>query len=236
MITVLAAPGAALAGARIELEPDEAHHLRVRRASAGDPVRVLDGTGVVGEGRLETGGATWWVRLEEVRRVEPPIPLRLLVGAGDRERFGWLAEKCAEIGVTELIPVETERARAVANRVRPATIERLGRRAREATKQSGAAWAPAVADPCGMDEAIGRAGDGTRWLADAAGEPVSGAPAAPVAVAVGPEGGFTPEERARLVRAGFIPVRFGPHVMRFETAALAAAILARSATPGRVHE
>jgi len=49
-----------------------------------------------------------------------------------------------------------------------------------------------------------------------------------VLVAVGPEGGFTDEERGRMLGAGWAPVRLGPHILRFETAALAAACTAGS--------
>lgn len=236
MISVLVPPAGLVPGGVLQLEPEEAHHLRVRRVAAGERLRLLDGVGGVGQGTFGPDAAGATVRVDQVDRVEPPRPLRLLVGAGDRDRFGWLAEKCAETGVTELHPVESARAQAVAARLRPAHLERLARRARGAIKQSGAAWAPVVGALASLEEAIARAGDGPRWLADAAGEPAGGMAAPPVAVAIGPEGGFTPEERALLVQAGFLPVRLGPHVMRFETAAVAAAVLARSAQPGAVHE
>jgi 16S rRNA (uracil1498-N3)-methyltransferase len=235
VISVLARPGSLAPGSRASLEEDEVHHLRVRRAVSGAMVRVLDGAGAVGEGVLDLGSGDASVHLARVDRVEPPAPLQLLVAAGDRDRFGWLAEKCAELGVTELVPVETERTRPVASRLRAGHLDRLRRRAREAIKQSGAAWAPVVGDLLSLEAAVERAASGPRWLADPAGRsPAVGE--SPVAVAVGPEGGFGTDERALLVRAGFEPVRLGPHVMRFETAALAAAVLARASTRGAVHE
>jgi 16S rRNA (uracil1498-N3)-methyltransferase len=235
VISVLARPGSLAPGSRASLEEDEVHHLRVRRAVSGAMVRVLDGAGAVGEGVLDLGSGDASVHLARVDRVEPPAPLQLLVAAGDRDRFGWLAEKCAELGVTELVPVETERTRPVASRLRAGHLDRLRRRAREAIKQSGAAWAPVVGDLLSLEAAVERAASGPRWLADPAGRsPAVGE--SPVAVAVGPEGGFGTDERALLVRAGFEPVRLGPNVMRFETAALAAAVLARASTRGAVHE
>ncbi len=235
MITVLAPPGSLSPGSQVVLDEDECHHLRVRRAVGGATVRVLDGAGAVGEGVLDLGSGDASVHLARVDRVEPPAPLQLLVAAGDRDRFGWLAEKCAELGVTELVPVETERTRPVASRLRAGHLEKLRRRTRDAIKQSGAAWAPVVGDLLPLEAAVERAVSGPRWLADPAGRMPS-AGEFPVAVAVGPEGGFGTDERALLVRAGFEPVRLGPHVMRFETAALAAAVLARASTRGAVHE
>lgn len=235
VITVLASPGSLSPGSRVTLDEDESHHLRVRRAVDGVRVRVLDGAGAVAEGELSLGAGTASVHLAHVARVEPPVPLQLLVAAGDRERFGWLAEKCAELGVTELVPVETARTRPVASRLKAGHLDKLRRRTREAIKQSGAAWAPAVSELLSLEAAMERAVSGPRWLADTAGRtPAAGE--SPVAVAVGPEGGFETDERALLVRAGFEPVRLGPHVMRFETAAVAAAVLARASTRGAVHE
>jgi 16S rRNA (uracil1498-N3)-methyltransferase len=234
MITVLAGRGTIRAGATVTLDDDERHHLRVRRVTPGTPLRLLDGAGGIGEGELSAEGGE--VLVDRAEQVEPPAPLQLIVAAGDRERFSLLAEKCAELGVTELIPAETERTRGVATRVHPGHIERIRRRALEAIKQSGCAWAPAVSGLTELAGAIGRTGQGPRWLADGAGESPAGWSAPPVAVAVGPEGGFTADEHALLVREGFRPVRLGPHVLRFETAAIAAAVVARLSFGGRVHE
>jgi 16S rRNA (uracil1498-N3)-methyltransferase len=235
VISVLAEPGALLRGATILLDAEECHHLQVRRASSGVMVRVLDGAGAVGEGVLERGARNALVHLERVDRVEPPIPLRLVVAAGDRDRFVWLAEKCAELGVSDLIPVETERTRQVSSRLRAGHLDKLRRRAREAIKQSGAAWAPMVGDLVSLEVAAERLSTGPRWLGDPAGRPAfPGEP--PLAAVVGPEGGFNPGERAFLVKAGFEPIQFGPHIMRFETAAIAAAVLARACVKGAEHE
>lgn len=234
MITVIAGRGTILAGATVALDNEERHHLRVRRAQPGTRLRLLDGAGGVGEGVLSADGGD--VLVDHAEQVEPPAPLRLIVAAGDRDRFGLLAEKCGELGVTELIPTDTERTRGVATRVLGGHLDRFRRRSLEAIKQSGCAWAPVVSDLATLAEAMARAGEGPRWLADGAGENPWGVPIAPSAVAVGPEGGFTAEERALLVRAGFRPVRLGPHVLRFETAAIAAAIVARLSSGRSVHE
>jgi 16S rRNA (uracil1498-N3)-methyltransferase len=203
----------------------EAHHLRVRRAREGDRVELRDGAGLVGTGRLVRHGPGWSVEVEARRVVGKPPGLTLAVGAGDRDRFEWLAEKATELGVTALIPVETEFTSAVATRVRPQHVAKLRRRALEALKQCGAAWLPEISPPISLATLLVRPTAGERWLADPSGSAADAA-RPPGIVLVGPEGGFTPAERSAAVSAGFRPVRLGPYVLRFETAALAAASLA----------
>lgn len=227
VITVLVEPGSLIAGRSVTLAPEEAHHLRVRRTRVGDAIRLLDGHGAVGLGRLDGDAREGRVLIESVESVAPPAALGLAVGAGDRERFLWLVEKAAEVGVTDLIPLETERTSGVGNRVRGEHTDRLQRRAREAIKQSGAAWAPVVHLPHTIAELISRHRLGTRWLADAAGSTPAPPPeGAPVWIAVGPEGGFTEAERRLLLDEGWTAVRLGPHTLRFETAAIAGAAIA----------
>lgn len=229
MIIVLLPPSEYSAGDRVALDEDEAHHLEVRRARDRDPVEFVDGAGRRGRGRLILNGKTAAISLDDVTTEPAPPPLILGVGAGDRERFAWLAEKAAEIGVTELVPLETDRTSGVATRTRAQHITKVQRRAREALKQSGNAWAPLVRDPEPFSRFLGRA-VGERWLLDPAGElaPAAVAPG-PSWLLAGPEGGLTAFERAAAISAGFRPVQAGPYVLRFETAALAGAVLLQNA-------
>lgn len=223
MITLLARPGSLVAGAAVRLEPEEEHHLTVRRAGPESAIELLDGAGTRAEGRLHQEGPRLTVRVERLTREPEPTATVLAVGAGDRERFGQIAEQSAQLGATRLVPLETLRSASVATRLRDTHLERVRRRARESIKQSGAAWAPVVDEPVPLADFLSRARVGPGWLAEAGGEPPAPLAAGePLTVAVGPEGGFADEERALLLAAGFRPVRFGPHVLRFETAALAA--------------
>ena len=220
-------------GATIELPADELRHLKVRRITHGR-VQLRDGRGFIGEGSLEREGHNVFVTVEEAASVPPPPPLILGVGAGDRERFASVVEKSAELGVTRLVPLETERTAGVATRVRDDQLARLRRRSLEAIKQSGAAWAPHLDEVTPLAAFIGRAArDGhlsaaTMWLADSDGNPPPAAlaPGAPIVVIIGPEGGLTAEERSATVGGGYVPTWLGPHVLRFETAAIAAAAAA----------
>lgn len=226
MIRILVPAGAP--PGRIRLDDDEAHHLTVRRAGWPADVSYTDGAGLRGIGRVSPAGSG--LELEPMTRESVPRPAArvLAVGAGDRDRFTWLVEKATELGATEIIPVETERTRSVATRLRRGGEERIARRAREALKQCGAAWAPEVHAPVSLSEFLVQHGGsrGTCWLGDAEGELPGHVPGLIPAIAVvGPEGGLTDDERRSVISAGFAPVRFGPHILRFETAAIAALVL-----------
>ena len=171
--------------------------------------------------RFSTTGAE--ALIESVSRVEPPVAVTLALGAGDRDRFALVVEKAAELGATDIVPLETERSLNVGSRVRSAQLDGLRRRAREAMKQCGSAWAMQVREPCRLEDFLREPGVGARWLADHLGDPDPRiGPTEPVIVAVGPEGGFTETEIQAMLDARFARVKLGPHVLRFETAALAA--------------
>ena len=236
MIAVLVPPGGVVRGDVVPLPAAEVHHLRVRRAGESVPVGIRDGEGLVGDGLLRGEGAAVEVIVERAERLPRPAPLRLAVGAGDRDRFGWLVEKATELGVTEIVPLETARTVGVASRVRTPQLERLRRRALEAVKQCGAAWAPRVHEPVGLAAFLARPPEGSRWLADARGEaPPSEFGAGALTLVVGPEGGLTDAELADLAAAGFRSVRLAQQVLRFETAALAGAACAAMARAGSAH-
>jgi 16S rRNA (uracil1498-N3)-methyltransferase len=237
MITLLIDPGPHALNGVVSLPKQEAHHLRVRRGRAGEEVELRDGEGWVGRAVVvgDPGDGKVQVIRSETRL--RPAPLVLAVGSGDRERFLWLAEKATELGVTDLIPLEAELAAGVSTRVRGQHVEKLQRRTLEAVKQSGAAWATVVHLPHTIPELLARHPVETRWLADAAGSapPVRGHDAG-LMVAIGPEGGFTPAEHELLIHEGFLPVCVGPHTLRFETAAIAAAVLGRASAKEATHD
>jgi 16S rRNA (uracil1498-N3)-methyltransferase len=227
---VLIPPGGWTAGQRISLDDNEVHHLRVRRARDREIVELLDGTGLRGTGRLVQAGKQWSVEVQSAYHESRPAELTLAVAAGDRDRFSWMVEKAVELGVTRIVPLETARSAGVATGIREAHLRRLRRHALEATKQCGVAWAVQVDEPLSLDDFRGRLLVGSGWLADRAGAPPPtrlGGNA--LTVVIGPEGGFADAERTGLVAAGYLPIVLGPHALRFETAALAAAALATTA-------
>ena len=233
MITVLLPPGRVSIGDIVPLDPAEAHHLRVRRAGEAINVRLRDGRGLVGTGTLRDETGLVAVVVEQAERATRPAPLRLAVAAGDRDRFAWLVEKATELGVTDIFLITTERTAAVATRMREGQLARVRRRAFEAVKQCGAAWAPEVHPAQPIAGLLAQRLEGARWVADVEGVAVPttfGASAC--TILVGPEGGLSRAEQENVAAAGFLPVRLAANVLRFETAALAAAACAAAARSG----
>ena len=213
-------------GSAVTLLDGEDHHLKVRRVADGEVIEALDGRGRKGRGKVRVTGKRFSIELDRVTSAQPPVPIRLLVAAGDRERFLWLIEKGTELGVTEIVPLATERTAGVNTRVREEHQAKLERRALEALKQCGGAWAPTIRQVVRLEDAVREMATPIRWLADHSGaRPDLVAAAQPATVIIGPEGGFTDSEREICVTAGFTPVRLGQRTLRFETAAVAALAL-----------
>ena len=97
--------------------------------------------------------------------------------------------------------------------------------------QSRGAWLPEVHPDAPPERAIAAAPAGSRILLDVGGSPILSASLdSPVVIALGPEGGIEEQERAAFVESGFSPVTLGATTLRFETAGIAAAAIARAAT------
>jgi len=221
------------AGKVLTLAEDAANHLRVVRASLGDTVDLRDGRGSVGSGtiaRMARGSVT--IDVMETAMAEPLPPIHLMAPIGDRDRMLWLAEKATEIGVTSWRPVLWKRSKSVSPRGEGTMfMGKLRARMVAALLQSRGAWLPEVHPDAPPDRAIAAASPGVHILLDAAGSPIlSAALSSPVTIALGPEGGIEPEERAAFVESGFSLVTLGSTTLRFETAGVAAAAIARAST------
>jgi 16S rRNA (uracil1498-N3)-methyltransferase len=138
-----------------------------------------------------------------------------------RAETDWLVEKATELGAARLLPVMTQRT--VAERVR---LERLEAIAIEAAEQCGRTRLPEIAEPRPLKRLLDDLDPGRAlYFADeGGGEPAAGAfKPGPALILIGPEGGFTDEERSAVrAAANAVPVSLGPRILRAETAALAA--------------
>jgi len=217
---------------RVRLGADAAHHMRVRRLEVGERIGLLDGSGGVATGVLRRLAKTEAVvEVEEVGRRAAPPPVHLLVPVADRERMLWLAEKCTELGAASWRPVMWTRSRSVSPRGEGAPfVEKVRARMATALAQCEGAWLPVIHPVASLDDAVATVARGARLLLDVDGTafPMQGL-AAPVTLAIGPEGGVERVERDQLVRAGFTPVALPGNVLRFETAGLAGLTLALAA-------
>ena len=218
------ARGPFLAGGVVILDEAEAHHLLVRRVGDGSLIRLVDGRGGVATARVTHEGKTVVTRVIATVSIGAPPVTELLLGAGDRDRFLGAVEKATELGATRIVPVVSERAAGVAARFQAAHVEKAMARAREAVKQCGVSWGPAVGAPVALGDALRQHPAGAvRLLADHEGGPMPGLRESDaVQWAIGPEGGFTDAELGMLRAAGFRPVALARATLRFDTAAVAA--------------
>jgi 16S rRNA (uracil1498-N3)-methyltransferase len=218
-------------GERAELTGDEARHLAaVMRAKIGDEVTLFDGSGNEFTARIEAlSKRAVELAIVERRAIdrELPLALTLAVALPKGERQKWLVEKATELGVTRLVPLVTKRG--VAQPV-AAALERLRRSVIEASKQCGRNRLLEIATPIAAAELFGSppgqyGTEVTRLIADPSGRPLSDVSraSADVLAAIGPEGGFRPDELAAAQAAGWQPVSLGPRILRVETAAIALA-------------
>jgi len=223
---------------------DEEHARRVLRLVAGDRLEAIDGRGRAWEfelGRADRRGLELGAGRELPGEARPgetgarlpwiEVAASLPKGARAEELVGRLVQ----LGVSRLVPLATSRSAAAAREFGAARRARLERIATEALKQCGRLWALEIGEPMELEE-FGAAGPreilllspGARerlldWTAAQAGR--SWTRGHPLCVLAGPEGGFTAEERARLVAGGAREVWLGPHVLRIETACEAAAAI-----------
>jgi 16S rRNA (uracil1498-N3)-methyltransferase len=214
-------------GAELTLEGAQAHYLAgVLRLGAGAQVKLFDDRS--GEWLAEVAGTgkrrvTLRV-LAHLREREPVPDLWLLFAPIKRGRIDWLIEKATELGVARLLPVITRRT--VVERV---NLERLRAHAIEAAEQCERTALPEMAEPEKLELVLEAWPPGRKlYFADeGGGHPLGTAVAAgAAAILIGPEGGFTEEERAA-IRAlpEARPVSLGPRILRADTAAVAAVAL-----------
>jgi 16S rRNA (uracil1498-N3)-methyltransferase len=218
-------------GTDCALEKDQAHYLgNVLRLEQGERLLLFNGRD--GEWRaVLTAIGRKGARVAVERRTRPQEDgpdLHYLFAPLKRARLDYMAQKATELGASALRPVLTRHT--VAERV---NTGRLRANAIEAAEQCGILRVPEVMEPEKLPGLLER-WDENRLLvfADEA-APLASPLAAlgarkpgPLAVLIGPEGGFDPEERANLLTMPFVlPISLGPRVMRADTAAVAALAL-----------
>jgi 16S rRNA (uracil1498-N3)-methyltransferase len=219
---------------RAQFQPDntamldaQTHHYvtNVLRLAAGDEVEVADGTGMLWKGRLAwVAGAAQIHGLQVVRRAEDQTRLILVAALLKANRWEWLLEKAAELGVHTIQPVAAARsvvkvdAREVADRA-----ARWQKIADAAMQQSQGLLRTMVRPVVPLETAL-RPDDSLRLVADEkqTAEPWPDFDAHTcVQMYVGPEGGWTDQERATMARAGVLGVGLGSRILRAETAGIA---------------
>ncbi|MEW6689790.1 MAG: 16S rRNA (uracil(1498)-N(3))-methyltransferase [Pseudomonadota bacterium] len=219
-------------GAGLALPPEAAHHAaRVLRLREGDAVLLFDGRGGEYGARLRMPGRGQVIAEIDARREterESPLAVTLAQGVSSGEKMDFTIQKAVELGVAAVQPLLAEKSVVRLSGERAAKrLAHWRRVAIAACEQCGRNRLPEIREPkspgvyCRTADALSMrillSPEGDRSLRDR-----MPGPGQKVILAVGPEAGFSSEEEALLVAAGFAKVRLGPRVLRTETAALAA--------------
>jgi len=218
----------AVSGEHVRFDAEEAHHLvRVLRLGAGDVVQALDGAGHALTVRLtrvagRTAEGTIVERVE--RRVESPLDLTLAQGIPKGDKLERIIRMATELGVSRIVPLITERTISRGDSSHWIhRLDRCRRVAREAATQSGRAVIPEVEPPRGLGEWLAEPQPSGLllcfWEGEEAGLATVLSPGVDRAtVIIGPEGGLSEAEVARLRSAGAVVAGLGPRILRVETA------------------
>lgn len=219
------------AGVRLALPAEQANYLlRVLRMREGDALLVFNGRD--GEWQAQIVDATkrgcGLLVGAQTRSQDDGPDIDYLFAPLKRSRLDYMVQKAVEMGVARLQPVLTRRT--VAERV---NLDRMRANAVEAAEQCGILRVPAVGQPASLEAVISAWPAGRRLVlcdeAAAVGDPLAALQAlagTKVALLVGPEGGFAPQERTRLLALPFVTaISLGPRIMRADTAAVAALAL-----------
>lgn len=216
--------------ATIEVGEDVARHLAVLRLQPGDDISLFDGGGGEFAARLAVIGkrsATVELRAFDPVERESPLAVTLVQALATSDKMDLIVQKAVELGAVAIQPVASERA----------TLKLSGDRAqkravhwqaiaRAACEQCGRNRVPAIGEVLEFADWLALPAAGSRILMDPGAQAtlaalVAASPGQPVHILVGPEGGFSAREVAMAVERGVQAGRFGPRVLRTETAGLA---------------
>jgi 16S rRNA (uracil1498-N3)-methyltransferase len=228
---------------KVMLHGPVAHQLyNVLRMRPGMSIIVLDNQGWEYEIELETmtkKKATGSIKTKQPAAGEPTARITLFQSILKKDHFEWVLQKCTEIGVAAFVPLVSQRSivndiNAIHDGKRP----RWQKIITEAAEQSRRGRLPLLAEPTLFSQALNHLTEFDRTLipweceiqqplrAALSGLPADAQRGPQVALFIGPEGGFSDEEINLAYRYGAIPVTLGPRILRAETAALAASLLA----------
>jgi 16S rRNA (uracil1498-N3)-methyltransferase len=219
-----------VAGAVIDLPAAIAHHaLRVLRLRDSAAVVLFNGRGGECSGVLQIAGRGARVVLERCSAIEreSPLAVTLLQAWIAGDKLDWVIEKGTELGAVRFVLAPAERSVVrLAGTRRTQRVERLRQIAIAACCQCGRNRVPTILAAESLEAALAAAREGAAaaWLLDPAAPQAARPPlhAASLALAIGPEGGWSDAERALASGAGWATFALGPRILRTESAGPAA--------------
>ena len=229
------------AGSRVDLPPDTASHLaKVLRARVGDELILFNGDGRECNGAIEAvRGSRVAASVADSRQVdrESALSVTLVQCVPRGDRMDFIVQKATELGVARIVPVLSQRS-----------VVRLDKAQAESKAIHWRAVAVSACEQCGRNRLpvieaaqpllnyLGESAPGAqlRLVLEPESAPLAAAAHGPAAasttevvdvqIAIGPEGGFAPDELEAFRVAEFSPVGLGPRILRTETAAIAALV------------
>ena len=229
------------AGSRVDLPPDTASHLaKVLRARVGDELILFNGDGRECNGAIEAvRGSRVAASVADSRQVdrESPLSVTLVQCVPRGDRMDFIVQKATELGVARIVPVLSQRS-----------VVRLDKAQAQSKAIHWRAVAVSACEQCGRNRLpvieaaqpllnyLGESAPdaGLRLVLEPESAPLAAAAHRPAAasalevvdvqIAIGPEGGFAPDELEAFRVAEFSPVGLGPRILRTETAAIAALV------------
>lgn len=216
-----------VSGDRASLVGLQAEHLaRVLRAKVGQEFEI------VADARVRRGRITSISNNKVEFELAEELPasavaeIALVLAVFKFDRMEWAVEKCTELGIARLVPLITKRTNPHLASAAEKRVERWRRIAREAAQQSRRASIPEISAPTRFQDAIRLTADRRIVLSEAEDQlsikEASSGLKSGVALAVGPEGGWTSQEERQFREHGWIAASLGHTILRVETAAIAA--------------
>lgn len=220
---------------KIRIQGSDVNHMKnVLRMRPGEEVMVSDGNNRQYRCRVEDypdGEAVLAILEAGLVDTELPSRIYLFQGLPKQEKMELIVQKAVELGVCQVIPVQTRRCVVKLDAKKAAKkVQRWQQIAESAAKQAGRGYIPAVSEVMTFQEALAFSEaldirlipyeladgmEGTRKILDGI------RPGQSVGIFIGPEGGFEKEEVSRSVEAGAMPITLGKRILRTETAGIA---------------
>ncbi len=218
----------------VQLDAKQTHHARnVIRLRESDTVGLFRGDGIVAEATIttwpESKRGTAELSVTKLTLAEQPKPsIILAVAIPKGSHADTMIGQLSQVGADDVNPMTTEHSIVDP---RPTKLKRFADNAIESAKQCGRSYLMNVHDPISFEDALALEADLKLLAAPGVGDSAAiGADAERLLILVGPEGGWHESELSAATDVGFARWDLGPHIMRIETAAVAACAIARYLT------
>lgn len=217
---------------RIHLSKEESSHaLHALRLGAGEEVVVSNGEGLLGRGKIWKAEGEAQIEISETQMHRQSPSLEIWQATLKGPKMDWLVEKLTELGVRSLQLLQTERTVAQTEK-----LERWEKIVTAALKQSENPWRMKIKPLLKLEDALNAPSPNASkyFLSPTSAHPLARALSQPnsssslpdrIILVIGPEGGLSAPEEARLIQAGFQSASLHPNILRGETAGIVAAAL-----------